>query len=115
MAAMGFAQKLHVTEYVDWKKSLFAYFEVHVTAYTVTLPRCEIYRLSVGDITILLISRAGTPVTLGSCLGGYCTRRSIITGDITDSRLYSSVGLHWWRGSVVERRSLAGELSLSCA
>jgi len=21
----------------------------------------------------------------------------------------------WWRGSVVERRSLAGELSLSCA
>ena len=29
------------------------------------------------------------------------------------------VGAHnsgsWWRGSVVERRSLAGELSLSCA
>ena len=23
--------------------------------------------------------------------------------------------LGWWRGSVVERRSLAGELSLSCA
>jgi len=23
--------------------------------------------------------------------------------------------LHWWRGTVVERRSLAGELSLSCA
>ena len=25
------------------------------------------------------------------------------------------VALGWWRGSVVERRSLAGELSLSCA
>ena len=24
-------------------------------------------------------------------------------------------GEGWWRGSVVERRSLAGELSLSCA
>ena len=23
--------------------------------------------------------------------------------------------ISWWRGSVVERRSLAGELSLSCA
>ena len=23
--------------------------------------------------------------------------------------------IHWWRGTVVERRSLAGELSLSCA
>ena len=26
---------------------------------------------------------------------------------------YSRAG--WWRGTVVERRSLAGELSLSCA
>jgi len=26
-----------------------------------------------------------------------------------------TVILSWWRGSVVERRSLAGELSLSCA
>jgi len=25
------------------------------------------------------------------------------------------INLGWWRGSVVERRSLAGELSLSCA
>ena len=24
-------------------------------------------------------------------------------------------GVGWWRGTVVERRSLAGELSLSCA
>ena len=28
--------------------------------------------------------------------------------------LFTLVG-RWWRGSVVERRSLAGELSLSCA
>ena len=28
---------------------------------------------------------------------------------------YLSPPLGWWRGSVVERRSLAGELSLSCA
>jgi len=27
--------------------------------------------------------------------------------------IYAVIG--WWRGSVVERRSLAGELSLSCA
>ena len=26
-----------------------------------------------------------------------------------------SVVISWWRGTVVERRSLAGELSLSCA
>jgi len=26
-----------------------------------------------------------------------------------------SVYYSWWRGTVVERRSLAGELSLSCA
>ena len=26
-----------------------------------------------------------------------------------------SPGTGWWRGTVVERRSLAGELSLSCA
>jgi len=35
--------------------------------------------------------------------------------------VYSAVGQQayitavWWRGTVVERRSLAGELSLSCA
>jgi len=28
---------------------------------------------------------------------------------------YSSTCISWWRGTVVERRSLAGELSLSCA
>ena len=31
-----------------------------------------------------------------------------------DDTLFHRV-LSWWRGSVVERRSLAGELSLSCA
>jgi len=25
------------------------------------------------------------------------------------------IAIGWWRGTVVERRSLAGELSLSCA
>ena len=29
--------------------------------------------------------------------------------------LHSYAYISWWRGSVVERRSLAGELSLSCA
>jgi len=28
---------------------------------------------------------------------------------------YTPYVLSWWRGTVVERRSLAGELSLSCA
>jgi len=28
---------------------------------------------------------------------------------------YSKYPVGWWRGTVVERRSLAGELSLSCA
>ena len=27
----------------------------------------------------------------------------------------ASTALGWWRGTVVERRSLTGELSLSCA
>ena len=26
-----------------------------------------------------------------------------------------TISTHWWRGTVVERRSLAGELSMSCA
>ena len=29
--------------------------------------------------------------------------------------LLSTIGPGWWRGTVVERRSLTGELSLSCA
>ena len=34
----------------------------------------------------------------------------------TDAGLLASVSDNsWWRGTVVERRSLAGELSLSCA
>jgi len=40
-----------------------------------------------------------------------------IIGDITATNIYKSF-IHkssWWRGTVVERRSLAGELSLSCA
>ena len=28
---------------------------------------------------------------------------------------YFAVNFSWWRGTVVERRSLSGELSLSCA
>jgi len=33
-----------------------------------------------------------------------------------DSLLYNRLHVaSWWRGTVVERRSLAGELSLSCA
>jgi len=28
---------------------------------------------------------------------------------------FSRIQAGWWRGTVVERRSLAGELSLSCA
>jgi len=34
-----------------------------------------------------------------------------------DEKLYHIFIIHsgWWRGTVVERRSLAGELSLSCA
>ena len=31
------------------------------------------------------------------------------------SGLLFIASLGWWRGTVVERRSLAGELSLSCA
>jgi len=29
--------------------------------------------------------------------------------------IYDNYNTAWWRGTVVERRSLAGELSLSCA
>jgi len=31
------------------------------------------------------------------------------------AKLAQSLSSGWWRGTVVERRSLAGELSLSCA
>jgi len=37
----------------------------------------------------------------------------LISGLEMDMARYTSQG--WWRGTVVERRSLAGELSLSCA
>jgi len=34
----------------------------------------------------------------------------------TELRLINGTYMYsWWRGTVVERRSLAGELSLSCA
>jgi len=29
--------------------------------------------------------------------------------------VFATIFVGWWRGSVVERRSLAGELSLSCS
>ena len=41
--------------------------------------------------------------------GGVGTSRRYV--DHTFIQIYFS----WWRGTVVERRSLAGELSLSCA
>jgi len=34
---------------------------------------------------------------------------------IAYSSTFSLAYVSWWRGTVVERRSLAGELSLSCA
>jgi len=34
---------------------------------------------------------------------------------LLDTHRRKSYLIGWWRGSVVERRSLAGELSLSCA
>ena len=34
---------------------------------------------------------------------------------LLSSAYISGVYIRWWRGTVVERRSLAGELSLSCA
>jgi len=34
---------------------------------------------------------------------------------ISPSFLYTTDTTGWWRGTVVERRYLAGELSLSCA
>ena len=51
-----------------------------------------------------------------------CTRRPY-SMELRDPRLHSVLPGHcqpcpaygWWRGTVVERRSLAGELSLSCA
>jgi len=50
-------------------------------------------------------------------LENFATASRRYTGDIHNSTV---VGLFmtptsWWRGTVVERRSLAGELSLSCA
>ena len=33
----------------------------------------------------------------------------------TRLHIYTQFDIGWWRGTVVERRSLAGELSLSCA
>ena len=45
---------------------------------------------------------------------------SIIFGRIVAEGIYYQIVIIllsylWWRGTVVERRSLAGELSLSCA
>ena len=34
---------------------------------------------------------------------------------VTEKSAYLYAYRSWWRGTVVERRSLAGELSLSCA
>ena len=46
-------------------------------------------------------------------------RICVHTGDAREtSYLFQRISItlqRWWRGSVVERRSLAGELSLSCA
>ena len=38
-----------------------------------------------------------------------------ITPGLVESNGSQTLGLRWLRGTVVERRSLAGELSLSCA
>jgi len=53
-----------------------------------------------------------------TCLSGVATYRTAIFRSplpcrTTDRQTHTEVG--WWRGTVVERRSLAGELSLSCA
>ena len=42
-------------------------------------------------------------------------RPSGVLGGIRGYTAYTNLPGGWWRGSVVERRSLAGELSLSCA
>ena len=41
----------------------------------------------------------------------------LVPPDVSHRHIYDLVifRFSWWRGSVVERRSLAGELSLSCA
>jgi len=41
----------------------------------------------------------------------------LLSQNVYNTRIYIAVyrGVGWWRGTVVERRSLAGELSLSCA
>jgi len=46
-------------------------------------------------------------------LENFINSNAIFVHQAIFSTLY--IGSSWWRGSVVERRSLAGELSLSCA
>ena len=51
-------------------------------------------------------------VTWVSARGGQTDRPK---PDTVPIRYLPATATGWWRGSVVERRSLAGELSLSCA
>jgi len=41
--------------------------------------------------------------------------RCILSVTLTVTAVFVLRPLPWWRGTVVERRSLSGELSLSCA
>jgi len=94
--------------------------------------RCTAVQLPTSVVNVALLAfaaecRAVAPLSIDiSCPSGpqQQTRRSDVrrpndgtdrlthgqTLDISQTMLRS-----WWRGTVVERRSLAGELSLSCA
>ena len=62
----------------------------------------------------------GSKIFLGGGDFGNPSDRALRGSELTGERNLSVCELiimhnSWWRGTVVERRSLAGELSLSCA
>jgi len=64
----------------------------------------------------VLLGGSDLPSLRGSFSGGgSAPLRCVLSVPLTVTAVFVLRPLPWWRGTVVERRSLAGELSLSCA